>query len=307
MSTHRLNVQSRHYEYVMSVKHNITPPLHTVQCNVRCGNKNCLDVQITLENLSSNDRFDIHQNSAVINRVESHKSCITDKGYTEDYIAAHSIGQELLKDILYYIHINYPSITRIKLNDMSSIPCSPVESLDLITYSIALYGKTWYEQKMGAYIENKQKYVMYRGRVERYMSKETKASLSWIDMLGKMTPKSKNIYMDEMLQKHAAKWEELFNKSETLPLFFIELSKHIPRAKKCIFFKGWLEAMIKSYVSPIEDIWMIEVEPLIDAIRANGIPTFNEINSGGNIRKKNTRKRKHSVRRYRRTSRHQTG
>ena len=72
-------------------------------------------------------------------------------------------------------------------------------------------------------------------------------------------------------------------------------------------FKGWLEAMIKSYVSPIEDIWMIEVEPLIDAIRENGVPTFNEINSGGNIRKKNTRKRKHSVRRYRRTSRHQTG
>ena len=160
---------------------------------------------------------------------------------------------------------------------------------------------------MGAYIENKQKYTMYQARVERYMSKETKASLSWSDIYNKMKSKE-GTYMSEMLQKNYAEWEELFNKSETLPMFFIELSKYIPRAKKCIFFKGWLEAMITSYISPIERSWMIDVDPLIDAIRANGIPTFEEMEkSGGYLRKKNTRKRKHSVRRYRRTSRHQTG
>jgi hypothetical protein len=137
------------------------------------------------------------------------------------------------------------------------------------------------------------------------MSKETKASLSWSDIYNKMKSKD-GTYLDEMHQKYYAEWEELFNKSETLPVFFIELSKYIPRAKKCIFFKGWLEAMITSYISPIERSWMIDVDPLIDAIRANGVPTFNEINSGGYVRKKNTRKRKHSTRRNRRTSRYRT-
>jgi hypothetical protein len=52
---------------------------------------------------------------------------------------------------------------------------------------------------------------------------------------------------------------------------------------------------------------MIEVEPLIDVIRANGIPIFEEMkNSGGYVHKKNTRKRKRSSRRNRRASRYRT-
>lgn len=302
----RIRVSTTHYKFDMFVEHKIK---HIYSITFLIGSKSnpCLDAEIKVENRTGNTRINIQINKGIIYSLASNKSCALDEHITEDYMTQHSMGREILEAILYYIRTNYHAITQITLNDMSYISCSPAESLDLITYSIALYGKTWYEQKMGAYIENKQKYVMYRARVERYMSKETKASLSWIDMLGKMTPKPKNMYMDEMLQEHAAKWEELFNTSETLPVFFIELSKHIPRAKKCAFFKGWLEVMINSYVSPIERGWMIEVEPLIDVIRANGIPTFEEIkNSGGYLRKKNTRKRKHSTRRNRRASRYRT-
>jgi hypothetical protein len=290
----------------MFVEHKING-IHSITFLIGSQSDPCLYAEIKVANRTGNQRMNIQINKGIIYNIASNKSCALGEHITEDYMEKYSMGREILETILYYIHSNYPAIKGIKLNDMSFIPCSPVETLDLLTYSIALYGKTWYEQKMGAYIENKQKYTMYQARVERYMSKETKASLSWSDIYNKMKSKE-GTYMSEMLQKNYAEWEELFNKSETLPMFFIELSKYIPRAKKCIFFKGWLEAMITSYISPIERSWMIDVDPLIDAIRANGIPTFEEMEkSGGYLRKKNTRKRKHSVRRYRRTSRHQTG
>jgi len=304
MAIKTIRVGTPHYEFNMFVEHKINA-FHSITFLIGSKSDPCLNAEIKVENRTGNQRMNIQINKGIIYNIASNKSCALGEHITEDYMEKHSMGKEILEAILYYIHDKYPAIARIKLNDMSNIPCSSVESLDLITYSIALYGKTWYEQKMGAYIENKQTYTMYQESVGRYISKETKASLSWSDIYNKMKSKE-GTYISEMLQKHYTDWEELFNKSETLPLFFKELSKYIPRAKKCIFFKGWLEAMIHSYVSPIERSWTIELKPLIDTIHPKNVPTFNEVNSGGYVHKKNTRKRKRSSRRNRRASRYRT-
>ena len=130
-------------------------------------------------------------------------------------------------------------------------------------YSIALYKKTWYEQKISAYIKPKEKYDEYRKQVDMYGSKETKNSMEFSDIYKLIINGSS--FTKDIFDKSYNEFEKSFNTSETLPDFFKELSKKIERAQKCRFFKDWLEEFITSQIN-IERTWYFDIFPKIERI-----------------------------------------
>ena len=271
-----------HYKFDMHVKETLNR-LRTFSFRVGDLAKPCLDGVITLENLTKNDRLNGMKNTATLGQIEALMECSLDE-ITAEYMEQYSFGSELLDAILFFIHQQFETIDRVRLTDTSYIPCirDASETLDLLTYSIALYGKTWYEQKKNAHLEPVEKHMRYRQQVEEYMSVDKKTNMTWDEMHHLMQIGTN--YTKDMLEHHDAEYKSMFNGSPTLPDFFKTLSKTIPRKDKCKFFKKWLENFIMAHVM-IERIWYIDLYPKMEVIQIQS-------KKGG---KRSTRKNKRSL------------
>jgi hypothetical protein len=168
-----------------------------------------------------------------------------------------SFGYELLDALLKHLREHFPYIKQLKLTDASYIPCDirTNDTVDLLSYSIAHYGKTWYEKTFQAYMIPSSAYLSYRKKVTNYMSTEFKSSLSWNTFyslyLISCTP-----YAYEFLQEHSEEIQTLYEKADTFPAFFVSLTAILPRKEKCKFYKSWLEHFISSKVGYSRE-WMI--------------------------------------------------
>jgi hypothetical protein len=185
---------------------------------------------------------------------------------TDDYLEKYSFVKELLDSITFFINSQFPTIQTISFSDSSYIPCirDSNETLDLLIYSIALYKKTWYEQKMNAYLQPKEKYDKYHKEIEIYASKETKQSIEFVDIYKLILNGSQ--FTVNIFHTQYTEFEEIFKKSETLPDFFKEINKRIKRSHRCRFFKDWLESFINSYIH-IERKWYFDLFPKIEVIK----------------------------------------
>ena len=252
-----------HYKFQLTVREN-KYPFHTVSFFAGDEKNPCLEGNIMLENNSKNERYNSHQNKATLLKINALQECSLDD-ISDEYYQKYSFGTELLHSIVYFINSQFPMIHIIRLNDSSYIPCirDYSETLDLLTYSIALYKKTWYEEKLNAYILPKEKYDEYRKQVEIYASKETKDSMSFID-IHKMILFSTG-FTRAIVEESFDIYKKLFDESETLPDFFKALNKTIKREEKCRFFKTWLEVFINSKIS-IDRTWYFDLFPKIRKI-----------------------------------------
>ena len=171
----------------------------------------------------------------------------------------------MLDAIIFFINSRFESIKTISLNDTSYIPCknNNGKTLDLLTYSIALYKKTWYEQKADAYILPKEKHDNYRRQVEEYASKDTKDKITFNDIYEIIT---KNTFAKNIMSTNKEMYENMYEESETLPEFFQRLSKTIKREEKCNFFKEWLEKFIYKNIS-VTNAWNIDIYPKVTVIK----------------------------------------
>jgi hypothetical protein len=169
----------------------------------------------------------------------------------------YSFGTELLQYIINLITTKYKHVKYISLNDTSHVPCNrkKQDELDLLTYSIAKYGKTWYEIKMNVHLESKTKQGRYNKEIKNYISKEFKSSISFNDLLKQIYH---NNFALNVISTDLDFYEELYNSSETFPEFFIKLSELIPRSDICRFFKDWLEWFIKNYIH-VESMWIYDI------------------------------------------------
>jgi len=260
-------ITTPHYEFELQLKERMSH-YHTFYFLVGNKAKPCLEGHITLENLSKNDRFSSFEYTANLIKIDALQECSL-QDITEEYTEKHSFGKEMIDAILYFINCQFPLIKTISLDDASYIPCirESSDTLDLLVYYIALHKKTWYEDKMNAYMKPKEKYDAYRAQVDNYGTKETKAQKSWEDIYIRMM--RGNNYTIEMLDTHKDKYKDIYEKSETLPEFFVSLNKSIPRKYKCRFFKDWLESFIKEYIT-IERTWYIDLFPKIEPILKGG-------------------------------------
>ena len=73
-------------------------------------------------------------------------------------------------------------------------------------------------------------------------------------------------FTKDIVDKNYERFQTQFQEASTLPDFFKEISKNIPRIQKCRFFKDWLEEFITSYIR-IERTWYFDLFPKIQPIQ----------------------------------------
>jgi hypothetical protein len=218
----------------------------------------CLEGIIILEN-----------QSATLIKLDALEECSVED-INQEYLNTYSFGKEMLDAVIFFINSQFPSIKTITLDDTSYIPCKKDvgDTLDLLTYSIALYKKTWYEERTNAYILPKEKHDNYRRQVEEYASKDTKNKITFHDIHDII--RMKNVFAVNIINTNIQMYTEMYEESSTLPEFFQRLSKTIKREEKCRFFKGWLDSFIKSKVTIIRE-WNFDIYPKITILKHTNI------------------------------------
>ncbi len=229
----------------------------------------CLEGIITLENKSLNSRYNIYNDTAKLIKLDALEECSVED-INQEYLNTYSFGKEMLDAVVFFINSQFPSIKTIRLNDTSYMPCKrdTGDTLDLLTYSIALYKKTWYEERTNAYILPKEKHENYRKQVEEYASKHTKDETTFYHIYHIIT--DNNIFAADIIRTKMQLYEKMYEESETFPDFFQRLSKTIKREEKCRFFKGWLESFIHNKITVTRE-WNFDIYPKITIIRNTNI------------------------------------
>lgn len=244
-----------------------------------------------------NNRFLIDSSIGNLQNIESNYECIENKDSVpvED-IDDVSFGKQILTAFILYIKERIPTIKRIKLNDKSIIECNQAakDTLDLPTYYIALYGKTWYEHNFQARLVLK--HDEYRAKVNTYMTPEFKDTISWDTMKGYMLlDKESAVYSILMSNEHIIK--EMYSKAPTLPSFFTTLKSTISKQYLCQFFKNWLKSFI------YDNVWNIGNNTgfIIQILHEGGRHAFNKNSKTPaslkrNKKYKKTHRRRHGTR-----------
>jgi len=257
-NTRYLQVQTPHYNFEMKITKKEELYYYFT---VGDGYIPSIEGSINLENKSSKSLY----NTAHLSRIHVIERC-SEEDINQGYLNSHSIGKEMLDALIFLINSQFPSIKTLELSDTTYLPykSDTYNSLDLLTYSIALYKKTWYEEKLNAYILPKEKHEEYRRQVEKYASKDTKNSIPFFDIYAVMVtsnPSAANIVYPNMEM-----YEKIYEESESLPEFFQKISKPIKLEEKCKFFKGWLSSFINSKVDVIRE-WNFDIYPKVKIIK----------------------------------------
>lgn len=264
-----LEFKTAHYTFQMSVKTIID---NYVDFYVIVGNAEnpCLEAHIRHKYLKHNERYKQYEYSAKLIKINALEECAMND-LTNDYISKYSFGKEMLDAFIFFVNCQFQEIKTVKLDDTSYIPCNRTanDTLDLLSYSIALHKKTWYEEQLNAYFLPIEKYEVYRNQVEVYASKETKQNMSFSSFL-EIIQKNGNIFALDLLLRNREEYEILFVQSETLPDFFKKLNKTISRENKCKFFYGWLFHFISSQIQ-FERSWCFDLFPKISIIHKNNV------------------------------------
>jgi hypothetical protein len=278
-----LQFQTPHYSFQMTLTET-DGNFHTFNFIVGNPLKPCLEGIVTLENKLKNNRFKNYENNAKLIKLDALEECSLED-ITTDYMDKHSFGKEMLDSIVFFINSQFPSIKTISLDDKSYIPCNREsgDTLDLLSYSIALYKKTWYEERLDAYMLPKENYETYRKQVDAYASKETKEKYLFEDFYYLL--QSHNRFATEVIENNVETYRGIYEKSETFPDFFKEISKGIQKKDKCRFFKDWLYSFISSKIR-IDRTWYFDLFPKIISIQKSNMKSLrNKTRRNKNIKK----------------------
>jgi hypothetical protein len=211
----------------------------------------CLDATIFMANADK-----VHNpHICRLNNIDALGECALQ--YEESESA--SFGKELLYAFIAALKANHPHVTLISLYDASYMPCNRrvKDTLDLLSYNMAVYGKTWYEMKAGAYLQNPEKHEKYEKQIAKYTSPDTKRNYSFDEVLSVII--GTNNYAYKYLKQSIDTYKTLYNDSTTFPIFFQKLKKHVPKEDTCKFFNLWLREWVSKFVQ-IERDWYIPID-----------------------------------------------
>lgn len=194
--------------------------------------------------------------TAKLSNIDALYECVIEQ--TNEDFSKYSFGKELLQWVIIYIKSKHNQVTILQLTDESYIPCNrrPLDTVDLLSYSIALYSKTWYELNFNAYIEDKEVYAMYKKSIGIYSLPSTKSANSWDTFFLKNIT---SVYAKNIILENEELYKTLYESSDTFPVFFKKISNVIGKENKCKFFKTWLQEFINSYVT-ITRKWTIKIK-----------------------------------------------
>jgi hypothetical protein len=249
-------VRTPNFVYILHVTER-DGPIHKLDFRVG-DSQPCLEGSLLFPDVDPRLSHLVH--IASLHKIDALEQCAL------EYASDKSFGTELLYSFLNILRANFPHIREVRLADSSYIPCNrkTQDNLDLLTYSIALYGKTWYEMRVNARLPKKEYQVKYEEEIANYIHPSTKASIPFSHILGDIA--LGNSFAHDYITNTIETYETMYNDSNTFPDFFKKLSNSIPREQRCRFFKGWLEYFIGSYISISRD-WVIDIDhPILNNI-----------------------------------------
>ena len=175
-------------------------------------------------------------NTVDLTRIRAIEQC-SEEDINQGYSKTHTFGKDVLDAFIFLINSQFSNIKTIRLNDTTYLPyrTDTESTLDLLTYSIGLYKKTWYEERLKAYILPKEKHEEYRKQVEEYASKHTKNCTPFFHIYHIM--QMNNVFAANILSDNMQKYEKMYEESESLPEFCQSLSKTINLEKNVNFSK----------------------------------------------------------------------
>lgn len=133
-------------------------------------------------------------------------------------------------------------------------------NIDLLTYNLIMYGKSWYELKGNAVIDtasySQATISKYKRAIEKLRSSEFKSTFN-LDKLFRYIYQynrpATNIVNETIIA-------ELYNTSDTFPEFIQKLNGKIAKKDKCNFYKSWLEQIVYDNISNILRNYIIHIE-----------------------------------------------
>jgi hypothetical protein len=161
---------------------------------------------------------------------------MTECMYDEE-CAEGNVLQIMIQTLLEYIQQNYPTITEIEYDDMSSIDCASttyLKPLTLYNLSIVYNEQTWYEHYFGARQKNQEKHVKYRDRVQSILHDKTIKPVKFIEFI-KISHAPANL-LDELF--------EFYRSVETYSDFF----HSIPESERCRLLRPWVDEFMRYYL-----------------------------------------------------------
>lgn len=242
-------VHTEHYSFELKININEDGPIKNITFLIGNEVKPCLYLIVPMG--ARNNRMHGHIDTAMMINLEGLRECLSES-VSNDYFSEYSFAKEVVHKMIQIINKFFPHIKRINLNDTSYIPCNRLEGdkLDLLTYSIALYGKTWYEKNFGA----QQASSKYSEAVATYMKEKPVNFEEWYRFV-----KTYNIYAGRWIAERYDQIQNMFYASNTYPIFFKKLSDMIGFVEKCRVFNGWLLQFIRDRI-PENRSWYIPLE-----------------------------------------------
>lgn len=240
-----------HYKFRLKVS-DIDDPVHIRRFDIGDAKGICLEASLIMPD--ADERFAIDAHICTVSKLDTLDSCLLEPSDSET-----SLGTELILGFISILKANYPHITQLSLRDSSFIPCdrSLGETLDLLTYSIALYGKTWYEQVLGAHVQNAAEFRRYRDAIAVYMSPAAKRDWVWEQFWAMIA--GKNRFANEKIRENVDGFKRIFDEATTWPECIKRMKNAVEKSDKCKFFKTWLEQFIYSHVPEKRD-WVVDIE-----------------------------------------------
>jgi hypothetical protein len=219
----------------------------------------CLSLSFHLPSILEDSRFTKEDISiAKLNIIKNLKGCIIEDSSPINLVNKPAFAKEMLFDIISFVK-QFEHIKFIRLADYSNIECDgESDSLDMLSYYIALHEKTWYETNFNSFFLPEKRFIDYRCKVATYASPETKKKTDWNTMFDRIKISS-NEYSYRIFIENDELYKELYESSKTLPEFFRKLTETIPRKDKCKFFKSFFESILNFYSIDTSRIWFISL------------------------------------------------
>jgi hypothetical protein len=139
----------------------------------------------------------------------------------------------LLQLVFSFIRERHPHLIGAYLTDKSTRTCDNGEPIDLAVMHYLQDGQTWYMNRFGAFLEEKD--IV---KLKEAESKFTKENIEWALIEG---------YSSKIFPIPNEEMKSLYESSTSVLDFFQRLYKRIGISEFCIYMSYWIESFMKEY------------------------------------------------------------
>jgi hypothetical protein len=178
----------------------------------------------------------------------------------------------MIKLLVSYIKDNYPNVTQLLFNDMSTKTCNDGNSVSLAAMKLLTDGKTWYESHFNISVEGANDYL-YNTLKTTINTKKQELSFDKFAMYSNIN----------YLEINTEELRQIYNKSNTWQAFFSYIRDQIGVSKLCIWFSrnNWFDI----FLNTILKINIASIQFILNIKKYNDIKyTINNV--GGNYKNK---------------------